>query len=83
MKTVSPCRLCLLNALLLSLSAAVLLQAQGNRASITGTVTDQSGAVVQGAEVSAKNLGTGEETRSSTNNDGIYSSSICFPEPTR
>lgn len=40
---------------------------------IRGTVTDQSGAVVTGADVSARNIGTGV-VRSTTSNDaGVYS----------
>ncbi len=55
------------------------LDAQGNRASITGTITDSSGAVVQGADVTATNLGTHEVTRSVSNSDGIYSVLNLFP----
>lgn len=64
---------------LLCLLTSSLLQAQGNRASITGTVIDPSNAVVVGVDVTAKNLGTGVETGGSTNNDGIYSILNLFP----
>jgi hypothetical protein len=57
---------------LLQLLIAGQLPAQANRATITGTVTDSSGAVVVGVEVSAKNLGTNEVTRVFSNGDGIY-----------
>lgn len=79
MKSMSRLRMYLLKVLCLSFSAVTLLLAQGNRASITGIITDPSGAVVQGAEVTAKNLGTGLETTSLSNNDGIYSILNLFP----
>jgi hypothetical protein len=59
--------------------AANLLHGQGNRATINGTITDSSGGVVQGVAVTAKNLGTGEQTPSISNNDGIYSILNLFP----
>ncbi|MGA7929025.1 MAG: carboxypeptidase regulatory-like domain-containing protein, partial [Candidatus Sulfotelmatobacter sp.] len=43
-----------------------------NRASITGTVRDTSGAVVPGVEVTATNTGTNEPTQTVSNQDGIY-----------
>ena len=45
---------------------------QANRASITGTVTDSSGAVIVGVEVTARNVDTNGGTVSVTNADGIY-----------
>jgi Carboxypeptidase regulatory-like domain len=45
---------------------------QANRASITGTVTDTSGAVMAGVDVAARNVDTNVETTSVTNGDGIY-----------
>lgn len=41
-------------------------------ATLRGTVTDQSGAVIPGAEVSVLNLDTGHEVRLRTNPDGDY-----------
>ena len=57
--------------------AALLLQpqfsaAQGNRASMTGTVTDSSGAIIVGAQVAARNDDTGVETSTVSNDRGIY-----------
>ncbi len=49
-----------------------MVRAQANRATVTGTVTDSSGAVIVGVEVSAKNLGTDVVTHAVTNADGIY-----------
>src|SRR3974390_965577 len=56
-------------ALLFSLSSA---RAQSVTASITGTVTDPSGAVVTGAHVVARNLSTNVETSATTNDAGSY-----------
>lgn len=59
--------------LLMQLAFVRVLGAQTNRATITGTVTDSSGAVMAGVEVSAKNLGTDIVTTGVSNGDGIYS----------
>jgi hypothetical protein len=48
------------------------LQAQVDTGSITGTVTDASGAVVGGAKVTLTNEGTGTSLSSNTGADGIY-----------
>lgn len=53
--------------------------AQANRATITGTVTDASGAVVPGADVSAKNVDTGVVTNDISNNVGLYAVKNLFP----
>ena len=57
------CALCLV---------ATELSAQANRASITGTITDATGAVVPGADVVVTNVETGVPTRGRSNDDGIY-----------
>ena len=54
------------------LLAAVTLSAQTFRGTILGTVTDPSGAVVAGAKVTVKNLGTGLERTTETSADGSY-----------
>ena len=51
---------------------AMFALAQANRASVTGTVTDASHAVMPGVSVVVKNLDTNDVTRSVTNSDGIY-----------
>ncbi len=79
MGRVSFCSVFLCTAVLLCFATPNLLYAQGNRSSITGTVTDPSNAVVEGVKVTAKNLGTGVETGGFTNNDGIYSILNLFP----
>ncbi|MGB2602138.1 MAG: TonB-dependent receptor [Candidatus Sulfotelmatobacter sp.] len=53
--------------------AAVSLSAQTFRGTILGTVTDPSGAVVAGATVTVKNVGTGLERTTNTSADGSYS----------
>ena len=58
-------------ALFLLLSAA--LQAQTFRGTILGTVTDASGAVVSGAQVTVRNANTGLERITLTSADGSYS----------
>jgi hypothetical protein len=48
------------------------MEAQSVTASITGVVTDPSGAVVAGAHVIARNLSTNVETPTTTNSAGLY-----------
>ncbi|MBB5062085.1 carboxypeptidase regulatory-like domain-containing protein [Granulicella mallensis] len=47
-------------------------QAQNVTGSITGTVTDSSGAIVPGARVIAHDLDTGVDSPTSTNSSGLY-----------
>ena len=54
------------------LLAAISLSAQTFRGTILGTVTDPSGAVVSGAKVTVKNVGTGLERTTETSADGSY-----------
>ena len=54
------------------LLAVVSLSAQTFRGTILGTVTDPSGAVVSGAKVTVKNVGTGLERTTETSADGSY-----------
>ena len=53
--------------------------AQANRASITGTVTDSTGAIVPGVDVTATNAGTNVPTKAVSNQDGIYVIPNLFP----
>ncbi|MFZ0955511.1 MAG: carboxypeptidase-like regulatory domain-containing protein, partial [Candidatus Sulfotelmatobacter sp.] len=48
------------------------LQAQVDTGSITGTVTDTTGAVVSGAKVTLTNEGTGTSLSTTTGADGVY-----------
>src|SRR5215467_1920227 len=54
------------------LLSAVSLQAQVDTGSITGTVTDSSGAVVSGAKVTLTNEGTAASLTATTAADGLY-----------
>ena len=59
--------------LVLSLGLAVTgLQAQITTATLVGTVTDSTGAVVPGAEVSATNIDTNAHKSVATNDQGAY-----------
>lgn len=64
----SSCRIFL--AFLIAFASHAL--AQSNRANITGTVTDSSGAVVPGVAVTGTNSATGVVTQAVSNHDGIY-----------
>src|SRR5918993_4142709 len=48
------------------------IPAQESRASVTGTVSDPSGAAIPGAIVSAKHLATNASTETTTNDSGNY-----------
>jgi len=67
------------SALLGQILLASVLWGQVNRATITGTVTDSSGAVVPGVTVTATNADTGVATEAVTNDYGIYSILNLFP----
>jgi hypothetical protein len=56
--------------LVLLVSATVL--AQGERGALNGIITDQNGAVVAGAEVTATNVETNIETKTTTTDAGVY-----------
>jgi hypothetical protein len=58
--------------LMFVLLAAVSLSAQTFRGTILGSVTDAQGAVVAGAHVTVKNVGTGLERTTETSADGSY-----------
>lgn len=60
------------SCLVLMLAWCNSVRAQVNRATITGTVTDPSGAVIAGVEVSAANAETNILTTAVSNENGIY-----------
>ena len=60
-----------LSLILVSLTPAAAA-AQTTFATITGTVTDSSGAVIRGAAVTATNVETSVATKTTTNDDGVY-----------
>ncbi|HEV8189824.1 MAG TPA: TonB-dependent receptor, partial [Pyrinomonadaceae bacterium] len=59
-------------AVLLVLTLAGISSAQSDRGGITGRVTDQAGAVVADAKVTALNVQTGETREARTNGEGNY-----------
>lgn len=54
-----------------ALSAATVAQSQATTGLIQGTVVDPNGAVVSGASINVKNLGTGFERTVTSNSDGF------------
>ncbi len=60
-------------ALGLTLFLTAGLAAQSDRASITGTVKDATGAVIPEVEVTATNVATNVQSSATTNNLGLYS----------
>jgi len=58
--------------LLLALATAVVAMAQSRNASVVGTVTDTSGAVVPGVNVTVTNVNTGEASTAATGAAGEY-----------
>jgi hypothetical protein len=70
-------------ALLLAIATTPESQAQAtsSTASITGTVTDASGAVVPGADVALSNPSTGQSYKTVTNSEGSYIISNVPPGP--
>jgi carboxypeptidase family protein/TonB-dependent receptor-like protein len=53
-------------------------QGAGN-AALTGTITDQNGAVIGGAQVMIKNADTGIERTLATNDEGLYTAPLLQP----
>lgn len=54
------------------LALSLYVFGQRDTGTITGTVTDPSGAVVSGAKVTAKSVGTGAVRSATTNSAGAY-----------
>ena len=65
--------------LLLAGSTGILLSQNVNTSEIRGSVTDPSGAVVPGVEVTFTNVLTGVTTRTTTNASGIYDAPTLLP----
>jgi hypothetical protein len=55
------------------------IYAQGTTGQISGVVTDQNGAVIQGASVSVSNLETNLSRQTTTGDDGVYSFQLLPP----
>ena len=68
-----------LGVLAVCFTFSVLLRAQVAGATITGTVTDASGGVIAGAQVSAKNVATDVVTSTKSNSDGLYTVTNLIP----
>src|SRR2546426_10880729 len=66
----------------LSLSICALGQSQ-TTGRIVGTVKDERGAVIVGAEVTVTSLGTAEERRVTTDTEGNYAVPLMPPGPYR
>jgi hypothetical protein len=65
-------RACLALICLVALGIPVLVQAQVDQGTITGTITDTTGAVIPGAQVVAINPATGQTFKVVSNSAGIY-----------
>ena len=65
-------RVLLSSALLFLCSGFVLAQQNVTSAALTGLIQDGSGAVVNGANVTAKNLETNQQTTATSDNEGRY-----------
>ncbi|HZU45627.1 MAG TPA: carboxypeptidase regulatory-like domain-containing protein, partial [Terriglobales bacterium] len=65
--------------LVIALSAPLFGQATVATGSIQGTLTDPSGAVVPGAQVTVTNKGTGQEKKLTTNSAGAYNTGPIIP----
>jgi len=65
------CALVFAVALTFGLSMPARAQVAG--ATLSGTVTDQSGSAVSGAQVAIRNIGTGITTTANANSDGFFS----------
>src|SRR5213594_1466297 len=60
---------------------SALMFGQSDTASLSGTVTDPSGAAVSGAKVSLRNLSTGSRRLTVTDVQGAYHFSLLVPGP--
>lgn len=65
-------KIVVLAAATLVFSVSAMAQAQATAADLAGTVTDPSGAVVAGATVNAKGVGTGISRTATTDADGFF-----------
>jgi hypothetical protein len=66
-------------AVALLLQCAIAISAQETTASVTGQITDSSGAVLSGAEITVTNLSTHEERKAKSSDEGYYSLTLIPP----
>jgi len=66
------CRGAVMTIWVACLLGAAVASAQTIRSTLSGAVTDPNGAIIQGAAVTARNVGTDISTATKTNQDGIY-----------
>src|ERR1700756_3451900 len=80
-ETMSSRRFCaaVLSLVVLLLMPSLYLNAQSTYGSISGTVTDQSGAAVVDAPVTLTNIGTAEKRTENSGNDGHFTFVNLFP----
>lgn len=64
---------------LLALVAQIASVAQDTRGTVSGTVTDSSGALIAGANIVVTNTGTGTSTKLVTNGAGYYEAPLLIP----
>jgi hypothetical protein len=60
---------------------AIRAKAQQGTAALTGVVTDQSGAVISGANVTLRNAATGVTLKAKTASNGVYTFKLVPPGP--
>ncbi len=77
-KFCSTSKICNIFALLALLAGAAIAQVSGS-GTITGTITDPSGAAVPGASITIKNVDTGIERKLDTNDAGNYVATFLQP----
>jgi hypothetical protein len=58
---------------------STLMPAQEFRATISGTITDKSGAVIPGAEVTTREINTGTTNHTTSNSTGLYTIPFLSP----
>jgi hypothetical protein len=66
-------------AIVLFLASATMLFAQEFQGAINGTITDPSGQMIAGAQVSAVNVETGAKTDTTSNQNGLYQIPFLLP----